>query len=165
MAILTILAYALFGEYLPFGRSGEKELRHWQSKGPVDPSLQDIMKDAQGRLDPNAVRQEDIAAVREKAEAYRAQEQKNRAPLPLTAVAPPQRAIKVSANEHPYQRLAAERVPAPPQYLQKRILPAVMSTTKPPRWNKTLATPDPRPAPPNPFQEPPIAVNPERVAR
>ena len=85
----------------------------------------------------------------------------------LTDVAPPPPAVDVRADEHPALRLGTlglDRLPLappgsdklPPDWTQEQV-------ANPPRWTNALTAPDDAPpSPPNPFQDPPMAVNPER---
>jgi len=82
---------------------------------------------------------------------------------PLTDVAPPPPLVDVRADEGPQARLERLGLNTLPQTARERQLPQdVMDLANPPQWTETLAAPPEQPVPPDPFQEPPIAVNPER---
>lgn len=86
-------------------------------------------------------------------------------PAPLTVVAPAPRAVDAGAHESPARRLRQMNLGPPPQDgIEWRLPPAtVMDVTQPPQWTRPLALPLAQPQPPDPFETPPLAVDPQRV--
>jgi hypothetical protein len=87
---------------------------------------------------------------------------------PLTDVAPEPRAVNVRAEEHPSLRIKAlglDKLPKAPAELKDTLPPGWTRemVANPPQSTQALTAPDNAPiVPPNPFEEPPMAVNPER---
>lgn len=174
LSIAAALAYAVFTKEIPFiddilTTKEAAKPQHASPPGAARPmtsikTLDAVIKNAEDRIDPAAIREADLAAVREKAALLKAKEKEVQYEVPLTDVAPPPPAVAVTAAEHPYERLQKMGLEAPPQYQVKQIPPqSGMDESKPPRWNETIAAPKPPTEAPNPFEPPPIAVNPERV--
>lgn len=80
-----------------------------------------------------------------------------------SSLAPEPKQVQVSADEGPGKRLEALQLAPPPQKSVPAVLPkSGIDTKNPPQWTPTLALAPAQPTPPNPFTEPPMAVNPER---
>lgn len=166
LAIIVPLGYALFDDGLPFfgGKIKKNDSVHTQTKPTILPkTVQDVTRKSESRIDPHAIREEDIAAVKEKASKMKEQEEDVQITEPLTDVAPPPPAVDVRAEYHPYERLKEMNLPPPPQYQLQSKLPKNTDPAHPPRWNKTIAQPEPPTEAPDPFEPPPIKVNPARV--
>ena len=82
---------------------------------------------------------------------------------PLSSLAPAAKPVTVFAAEGPSKRLAKLQLDPPPQQEVHGVLPDVGIDPKhPPQWTKPLALAPKQVTPPNPFVEPPLAVDPER---
>lgn len=80
-----------------------------------------------------------------------------------SSLAPEAKSVAVTAAEGPGKRLAKLQLEPLPQKGVKAVLPEVgIDPRHPPQWTKALALAPIQVTPPNPFEEPPMAVNPER---
>lgn len=82
---------------------------------------------------------------------------------PLTDLAGPQPAVDVRPEESPEERLKAMGLAELDSY--SPVLPSGaalegMDLARPPQWTETLAEPG-APVPPDPYQAPPMAIDPE----
>ncbi len=82
---------------------------------------------------------------------------------PLTHVAPQPKAVKVTAEESPQQRLKVLQLDDPPQKALKVILPKnEMNLKNPPQWSEPVALPKVPTNAPDPAEAPAIKVDPRR---
>ncbi|RJX32765.1 MAG: hypothetical protein C4531_06140 [Desulfurivibrio sp.] len=166
LVIAATLGYVLFSNDLPFSSTKLTKIdsAHPQTQPTILPkTVQEVTRKAESRIDPHALREADIAEVKEKAAEMKAQEEDVQISEPLTDVAPPPPQVDVRAEEHPYERLQKMNLPPPPQYQLQSKLPKNTDPADPPRWNETIAEPTPPTEAPDPFEPPPIKGNPARV--
>ncbi len=124
------------------------------------PTEQNVIETVEGKLDKSPVRAADIEAMRRQAEAKKGQEQ---GAMPQSKYTAPGTPPDVAAEDHLQNRLAAEQRDPFPQAEVK--FPPQIDSIVTPQQTETISTPTAPEAAPNPFETPPIKVDPTRVPK